>query len=704
MDLTSWQTSLRDLLLVVFRRRWSVLTIVLGGLIGVTFWMFFIHEDTYEATAKILVKIGHEQSSSTVGSSSVLITGERAQDVNSEVDVLQSTDLLAEFVDRLGLDRPAPPTPPPAKLVARIRFELRKVTRLLATWKEAVLIKLGFKEPISPREAVIDQLHQRLLVDPERNSNVITIHLGLDQRQNAGVLLNKLLELYLTFRLGVYSRPGAQEFFTREVADKSKSLQQSEQELRAFEDQWNISAIAKQKEVLLDQIAEAQTALTAAEIDFQEASDRVRRAETEGNSQEPDLAAVGAFPANSFPATLLAELATLQRERESLRMTELDSGLRISNNRKQFQVLTEMLMADLKSSLAEKQSAYEERKQALADLQNRLRTLQDREAAWNALKRKVNISEDSFLTYGKKMEDAKATESLEQQNIGSVAILEHAIDPVAPIGISKIRILELTLLLVIFAAVAWLSIAEYLDHRVYEPDELEKYLAAPVLEVVAADKSKTDSLWPSGGPEADDTYRRAALELANPGSPSPLGIVFFSGVNGAEGATRALLAVSLHLSKTYGNRTLVMELCNRSLSVNGSRPKPSETTEAYAAGKLTIQQCIQQHESGVSILPALFSTDHRYLDPLQLRKLLEEVRPGFDFVLVDAPPVFSPDCLPVLKTIKNAVLVLESGRIRSEVLERMKQELAAENVSLVGTIFTNHKPYIPAWIYRWLLQ
>jgi len=705
MDLTTWQTSSRDLLIVVFKRRWSVLTIVLGGLLGVLFWMFFIRGEVYEVTAKVLVKIGHEQSNpSAVGAPPILITGERSQDVNSEVDILQSTDLLQAFVDHFRLDQPAPPKPPPPRLVARMRYEIRKVVRLVRTWKDNVLIKLGFKDQLSPREAVLAELSRRLGVTPERNSNVITVRLRVEQRQDSSVLLNKLLDLYITFRLRIYGGRGTEEFFHREVETRSTSLRQAEQELRSFEEKWNISAIEKQKEVLLDQIAAAQTTLTDAEIGLRETADRVRRAEAVMKSDEPDVAAVGAFPANSFPAAVLAELAALQREREHLRMTELDSGMRIRNNRKQFQVLMEMVSAHLKSALAEKQATGEKRKEVLADFQKKVRELKDREAEWSAFKRKVRVSEDSYLAYRKKMEDATATGSLEAQNIGSVAVLEHALDPVVPVGMSKIRILGLTLILTLFAAVAWLSVTEYLDHRIYTAEDLEKHLASPVLEVVPVVKRRARLASRSGSLPTGEAYRRVAWALANPAGPTPLSSVFFSSATRGEGATTALLAVSRHLSKDHGLKTLVLELDRtHPLSEDQSVLDPECTLEAYAAGKLSADQCIRQHESGVFFLPVLSSTGHRLLDPSQLRRLLEEVRPGFAVALVDAPPISTPDSLPILSVIKNAVLVVESGRTRYEMLEPVKRQLAAENVSLAGVILNKHKRYVPGWIYRWLL-
>jgi uncharacterized protein involved in exopolysaccharide biosynthesis/Mrp family chromosome partitioning ATPase len=701
MDLTAWQTSLRDLLFVAFKRRWSALMIVGGGIFAVLFWIFFIREDSYEATAKILVKIGHEQSSpSTVAVPPVLITGERIQDVNSEADILTSTDLLTQVIDDFKLDQAQPPAPPPTRLVARIRYEIRTAIARVRALKDTILIAIGFKERLSPREIAIAEFRQRLIVEPIRNSNVLLIRLRVDQRRDAGALLNGHLDRYLTFRLGIYRGTATEEYFRAEIDAKAKGLRAAEETLQQFADRWNISAIEKQKEVLLGQIADAETQFVNSDIEFQEAADRAGRAEAVMGSDNPDVAAIGAFSANSFPATTLAQLADLQRERENLRMTELDNGIRISNNRKQFQVLMDMLAAHLKSAAAEKKGIFEQRKLVLEGLQNQISDLKSREAAWNDLNRRVRVAEHSFLTFREKMENAAATDALEKQNIGSVAILERAIDPLLPIGISKTRILGLTVILSIFVAFAWISLAEYFDHRIYTPEELEAHLDSPVLDAVPARKLSVGTFSQLSLSERDAPFRRISWALANM-TTNPGKTVAFSSTAHGDGTTTTILAVARQIGALYGLRTLVLELDGRyAVCVNALDLDAERTLDAYVDGRKSAEECIQQHSSGIQVLPA----GRTILSAVKLAELLEVLRPDFDLILADTPPVPDPNSLPIRGVIKQAVLIVESGRRRYEVIDRSKQLLEADGVSVVGVVLTKYKRYIPSWVYRWLLQ
>ncbi|MEK7750416.1 MAG: Wzz/FepE/Etk N-terminal domain-containing protein [Acidobacteriota bacterium] len=487
MEFNPLETSARDIAFIVFKRKWSLLIIVAVTMVSTAFWIWFIRRDVYQVAAKVLVKIGHEQAAaSTVGGPPIMITGERLQDVNSEVEILKSADLLAQLVDHFGLDKPRPPDPPPAGFLPRLRYHIREAMRRVREWRDEQFIRLGLRERLSPRELAIYELQQGLVVAAERNSTVITAQLLSPWRRDAGAFLNTLLDFYQAFRLKVYHDRSAVVFFRGEVDRASESLRSAEDEMRRFEKAWDISAIERQREVLLSELSGWGRQLSEAEIALEEALAKTRRFDAEMKSSDPNLAAVGAFAPNSFPDTLLQQLAALEREREMLRMTELDAGPRIQNNRSQFKAVLGMLGANLRATLAEKQSVFQAHRQALAACQAKLRSLQEKETEWGAIKRRIRILEENYLLYRRKLEDTTAAAAMEQKRIGNVVVIAHAVDPVVPVGTRKMTLLGLALMAGVFTALAWAAVAEFFDNRVYSAEALEQRLGAPVLGVVPA--------------------------------------------------------------------------------------------------------------------------------------------------------------------------------------------------------------------------
>jgi uncharacterized protein involved in exopolysaccharide biosynthesis len=486
------QTSLRDLVFILFKRKWGMLTIFLAGCLAAFVWVFLLRDSLYEVTGKVLVRIGHEQAlpPTVLGDRPMPIIAQRSQDVNSEVDLLSSLDLLSRVVDRLGLDQPGPPTPVPPDLLGQARYYAKKWVRGFKDWYNEWLIVLGFRLRLTPREQAIAMLQKGILVLPQKESNIIVVRLFLPGREHASVILNTLLDLYLSFRLEMLEDGGGVDFFEAQVTKSSAELREAEAALQTLEETHNIQAIEDQKEILLRQIADARAASTAAEMALREARSKVDRLERELQSPEPDFAALGAFDPDSFPAAAMAHLSALQREREQLRMTELDDGVRIVNNRRQFNLLIGQISSNLRAALAERTLLHEGRAAELNALTQELESLHQAEMDWRAARRRSAQLEATDTFYRAKLEDASARAALEQRRIGNVAIVEHAIDPLKPAGMRKITLLGLSVLGALCAALAWAATAEFFDHRVYNAETLEKKLGAPVVAVIPAMKRR----------------------------------------------------------------------------------------------------------------------------------------------------------------------------------------------------------------------
>jgi len=495
------RVSLRDLTLIFFKRKWGMLTIILVAMLGAATWVLLIRDDLFEVSAKVLVKLGQEQAPpATVMGLPPQVIGYRNQDVNSEVDIIVSTELLAQVVDLLQLDQPPPPVPPPDGLLPWIRHQGKNVVRVVRSWWNETLLSLGLRFRLTPREAAIAMLQQAVTVKAQRDSNVITIEMVVPARERSSLILNTLLDLYLKFRVKLYTDPGAVPFFETEFKAAAENLRAAEAELRRFEVQGEITELQKQKEVLLANIAASQVMLQSAKIAFQEAAAKVQRLDQEMRKNEPNFAGLGAFPKDTFPQNVLLQLADLQKERERLRMTDLDRGPRIQNNRSQFGILMGLLRSNLLSVRAETETEYRTRTAEVTAMQARLRALHDKDMEWTALKRKIRVSEDSYVFYRKKLEESSATASFRDKNIGNVVIVERAMDPFQTVGVRKMTLLGLSGLIAFLAALAWVAVAEFFDDGVYTSYGLEKYIGAPVVAVIPTGAGAVaSSIWMTTG-------------------------------------------------------------------------------------------------------------------------------------------------------------------------------------------------------------
>jgi uncharacterized protein involved in exopolysaccharide biosynthesis len=479
------QASLRDIALVLFKRKWSIAFVMAATMAAFLAWMFFIRDDLYKVSCKVLVKIGREQAPPpSVMGATPLVIAYRSQDVNSEIEIFTRQESIAQVVDELHLDRPTV-EPVPSGFFARSKYEVKRVMKEVKEWYEEALILAGLRERLSPREKVIYGLQLGLGVRPQKDSNVFVAELLLPYRRGSAAVLNALLDHYLEARQGLYQTKEL-DFFKASAADTSAKLRDAERRIQEFENQGGIAEIGKQQSILIDHIASARAAWAEADYTRQEFAARVARLEKELAKADPDFAGIGEFAHEGFQQTVLKQLADLQRERERLRMTELDSSDRITNNRQQFAALANMLAANVRTALAEREQQTRLRREAYDRLQAQLQQLHDKQMEWVDLKRKTRDYEDSYLLYRKKLEEATADSGMQERQIGNAAVIERAADPLAPAGMRKTMLLALAVIASLLAALTWVTIAEFFDHKVYTVEALQRRVPAPVFAVIPA--------------------------------------------------------------------------------------------------------------------------------------------------------------------------------------------------------------------------
>lgn len=84
-------------------------------------------------------------------------------------------------------------------------------------------------------------------------------------------------------------------------------------------------------------------------------------------------------------------------------------------------------------------------------------------------------------------------------------------------------------------------------------------------------------------------------------------------------------------------------------------------------------------------------------------QFLKRARERFDYVVLDAPPVYgSSDCRVLCAMVDGVVLVVESGKIRRQVATSAKKQLEEVGGKILGLVLNKRKYYIPEFIYRWL--
>lgn len=437
--------SLRDFYEVFFKHKALIIVLFFTTVITVFVGLSILPE-TYEARAKILIKLGRENVSlpPVVPSSQqqmVSSLGLRKEDINSEIEILQNTFIIENVVNKLGIDHLFPKASSPETFFEKLKFEFKQIFRNVKDSIYEVLYELDLKKRLSRHEMAVQAVQKCLNVEQVRNSDVISVAFRWPSPQIATEVLDALIAFYLVHHLEVHRISGGHEFFQKQVEIIGERLKSSENKLKRLKKKEGIFSYQDQRLALLNQLANLKASLKDSQTEL-----RITWAEIEKLRKQMDALLSSISPGfdTSYKA---AEKALLLQEVHLTSVTE--KKLMLENH--------------------------------IASYQNELNKLNLYDTELKRLNRQIQINEDNYKLYRKKLEEARISEVLDNERIVNVKVIEPSLASSAPVRPRKLLIVALGIVLSLLAGIGFAFLAEYFDHSIKTAEEVSRYLELPLL-------------------------------------------------------------------------------------------------------------------------------------------------------------------------------------------------------------------------------
>lgn len=228
--------SLRDVLFIICSKL-HVFIGIFACIVITTMLLAFLLPPVYLVTGNILVKPLLEPHLKLLAPvpTNVRAFPVRPQDINSEVNILKSPELLRQVVRQLSLDKPNPPATWTEQLADGLSRSLRKL-----------LVTCGLSVQVSPEDQAIQYLQKKLDIRPITLSNMIEISLKGPYPEKITKTLNTLLEGYIDFHIQVFQARGAREFFAKQADFFYQNLKAAEEALGKFKKRHGVIEITAQ--------------------------------------------------------------------------------------------------------------------------------------------------------------------------------------------------------------------------------------------------------------------------------------------------------------------------------------------------------------------------------------------------------------------------------------------------------------------------
>ena len=482
--------SLREAVAVIFRRKRMIVGVFLAvfSLVG---GVTVLLPNQYEARTKILVKnsradviVSPEQTNKTTS------TGEVSElQVNSEIELIQSRDLLEAVVKKTDLAR-------------------------------EFLNEKGEETPVAIEKAVL-KLEKKLSITPVKKSNIIEISYSAPSARQASSVLKALAELYLERHLQVHRVPGTDEFFKTRAVEYEQRLREAESALLEFEAKNDIVSLSLQKELGLKKVVESEGELQVAGMSGIETARRLETLNQQLQKLEPRIATqqktlphqYSIERLNTMKVELLHKRTQLlnrfqpedrvvkeveQQLADTTAALEKISKLQAVEQTSDMNPLRQSLELELaraQSDLIAKQARQENLSKLTQENRAKLSALESTTLKHIELERRVKELKDNYELFAKKRDEALVTDALDKQKISNVSIAETPSAPSLPSSPNRRLNLLLGLFLAGFLGLGSAIGAEFLRDTVHTPRELEAISNYPVLATVPYCNLKSGNDW-----------------------------------------------------------------------------------------------------------------------------------------------------------------------------------------------------------------
>ncbi|MGH9498135.1 MAG: GumC family protein [Terriglobales bacterium] len=362
-----------------------------------------------------------------------------------------------------------------------------------------------------------------MTVEPIRKTALINVSYESSDPELTAKVLRSLAEAYLERHNQVHRASGEFGFFDQQVTQSRHSLEAAELQLAEFTRDQGVVSASQERDMTLQKLSDADADDRRTRVAQAETSERIRALQVSLNTL-PERATTQVRNSDNpeLMEKMKARLLELELQRTDL-LIEFEPSYRLVREVEQKIAQTKAAIAgedraplrDQTSDL-EPNHAWAKSELLKAEVESRAlsahasaeaalvthyrdaaQQLGDQSIAQERLVHDLKASEERYLLYVSKREEARIGDALDQGGILNVAIAEQPVVPELP-NLSEMSLALIGLALAGAVSVSVAFATDYLCPAFRTPDEVVAYLRAPVLASLPQRKKAEGPEFPRG--------------------------------------------------------------------------------------------------------------------------------------------------------------------------------------------------------------
>jgi uncharacterized protein involved in exopolysaccharide biosynthesis len=660
-----------DILFILFRHKWKILICTAAGLLAAAAIYFFL-PPVYESEAKLFVRYVVDNSA-VDGLESQIKTPNPQTDtlINSEVEILTSSDLIRQVAESVGVDRLVP--------------------------------NAGSKATI---DKAVENIFHGLDVSVVKGTNIITAAFKSGDQKLPMPILQQLVERYFDKHLAVHRSVGAFDFVTKETEAIRAELNKTEAELKQLKDKAGIITLTESAATLAKELGKSQEELDTAEAELASQQARMKDLEkslavADGNkSDAPPPQPVRADIVRKYQSLVSRVTQLQQAETELLsKYTSANRLVKIKESQiaalekqrwdleKKYPGLLDTLPAAVSSQgtegprpdlvserarLVGMQSRAENLRARVKGLLERAKLISEVGPKIEELERKKEVEETNYKHSVASLEKARIDETLDPSRMPNISVVQTPSAAVKATRDVKKIVMGLAGGGFALGIALALLIELVLDRTVKRSLELEKRLQIPLLLSI---------------PYLDSNRRLRLHDVER--DPALAG--------DGEGEEELVPADSDELLRPFCEA--IRDRLGLFFELNNMSHKP----------KLVAVTALEKNAGASTLAAGLASTlsegaegkvllVDKPVAPKRFYNMLSDFKAGdLDYVVFDMPSLGdTSSTLPLAGFMDTVLLVVEAEKSNRDAVKRAYAQLAAK--TKVSVVFNKTKSYGPKWL------
>ena len=487
------EIDLRDLLDVLLRRKWTVITILLVCFftaVLVTFSM--TPQFKASGSLKVSAQAGNLTKFDNVDASA-LKTMEFQQ---TQVKMLQSEQLASRVIERLELAsnkvfNPSLEAQPGEAQASGLMDTLKGFIRADEKGDEIDLLSEEARGQML-QNSMLSRFKEQFSVTPVKNSELIEVSFASPDPELSAAIVNSAMDAFLDMHMdgNLKASRDAGKFLEKQIHAAQVKLEKSEQELQAFARKIGIVSLDPKTNLTFRQMEEFNEALAKAR------ADRTAKEARYNQNQGPEGGELTQIMDNKLIQDLKSQHATLRAEYENLgvtfkadypqmrqlkaRMDDVEARI-AAEKRGIFESIKNEYLTALKTELYLEEKT-EEQKQKSLDLEGQA-------TQYKIYEREVETNKSIYQSLLQRAKEIEATVGATMTNI---QVIDAARAPLYPYKPRVAMNLLLGIALGLMGGMGAAFLLEHFDNTIKNPDELVERFRIPVLGVIPYDKQGVD--------------------------------------------------------------------------------------------------------------------------------------------------------------------------------------------------------------------